>query len=850
MRTRLLPVVLASLLAPLLTSCLPGNFGTPFFFFTEPDDFAVLLDSDFEFEMHAPSTAVSSDLELFIDGRTLGPGDFTHNGDVVTGSVGELAPGHYVLLARIRVDGPFFDLPLWAWRVVEVAGAASFQARGSVEQVHVTHATPGATLQLLDAGEQVVAEGEADEQGSLIFREVEPGSYRVFARSGTSSLSDPLQVLAVAASTPPQEFYDEQVLAPGYGYLTTRDGTKLSVFVALPGPPEEGPYPVLVNYSGYTPSQPVGALNLGGVDLSFLCDLGFPVLCDAPNAPEALLAGVLGFATVGVNMRGTGCSGGAYDFFEPLQLLDGYDIIETVAAQEWAGKVGMVGISFPGISQLFVASTHPPNLAAITPLAVVSGVDTTMNPGGIVNDGFAVEWGTQVLNRAAPYGQGWEQPRVDAGDTICEENQLLHSQKVDIIEKAYTYPFYTPEIYDPLNPRTFVGGIDVPVFTSGAWQDEQTGGHFPDLWNRFTSAPVVKYTGYNGAHADGFTPQVLAEWKSFLDFYVTEELRPVPEVLRPLAPFLFQEVFGAMVDIPAERFYGVYPDFESAKAAYEAEPPIRILVDSGGAPNLAGAPVPGFELAFDSWPPPATEPLRLYLHADGSLRDFPPSELASSSGFLHDEAKGQETYIVNDAFEKALPDIVWKPWEPGRQVVFLGEPFADDVMMVGNASADLWIQSLASDADLEVMVSEVRPDGKETYIASGWLRASRRALSPESTPLKPVQTHLEADVEPLEPGVWTQVRVEIYPFAHAFRAGSQLRMEISTPGANKGRWKFDVLDLGDGVMHAVSHSSEHPSSVLLPVIPDVVVPTPLPPCPGLRSQPCRDYVPHVNALLE
>ena len=278
----------------------------------------------------------------------------------------------------------------------------------------------------------------------------------------------------------------------------------------------------------------------------------------------------------------------------------------------------------------------------------------------------------------------------------------------------------------------------MPVFTSGAWQDEQTGGHFPDLWTRFTGAPIVKYTAYNGAHADGFTPQVLAEWKSFLDFYVTGELRPVDDQIRFLAPLLFREIFGAAVQLPAERFAGIYDDFDQALADYEAEPPVRILMESGGAPTGArGAPVAGFELAFDSWPPPETEPLRLYLHEDGTLRDFTPSESSSASSFAHDDAKGDETYVVNDSFEKALPDIEWLPAVPGRQVVFATEPFVDDVVMVGHASADLWIQSNAPDADLEVMLSEVRPDGNETYIASGWLRASRRALSPESTPLKP-----------------------------------------------------------------------------------------------------------------
>ena len=46
----------------------------------------------------------------------------------------------------------------------------------------------------------------------------------------------------------------------------------------------------------------------------------------------AQVAQALGFAVVDVNMRGTGCSGGAFDYFEALQGLDGYDVIETVAA--------------------------------------------------------------------------------------------------------------------------------------------------------------------------------------------------------------------------------------------------------------------------------------------------------------------------------------------------------------------------------------------------------------------------------------------------------------------------------------------------------------------------------------
>ena len=40
-----------------------------------------------------------------------------------------------------------------------------------------------------------------------------------------------------------------------------------------------------------------------------------------------------------------------------------------------------------------------------------------------------------------------------------------------------------------------------------------------------------------------------------------------------------------------------------------------------------------------------------------------------------------------------------------------------------------------------------------------------------------------------------------------------------------------------------------PSRIVLPVVPGVAVPTGLPPCPGLRGEPCRRYVPLVNRAV-
>ncbi|MEM8748606.1 MAG: CocE/NonD family hydrolase, partial [Actinomycetota bacterium] len=274
-----------------------------------------------------------------------------------------------------------------------------------VEQVTITDAPPGTRVTALDAGSpsDELATGEVDDFGSLVLRNLPSGDDTVLVAT-TGDIALAVDVLA-RDEHPDASFYDGQQVGEGFGYLETRDGTLLSVNVRLPGPVEDGPYPTVVEYSGYTPSDP---------DATGLADLFGP----------------LGYAYVGVNMRGSGCSGGSYRFFEYTQSTDGYDVIETVAAQPWSAKVGMVGVSFPGISQLFVAQTQPPNLAAITPLSVLDdSYRSTLYPGGILNTGFAVQWTGDREDDAEPavdpdgeltgLGQGWARVSIAAGDEVC-----------------------------------------------------------------------------------------------------------------------------------------------------------------------------------------------------------------------------------------------------------------------------------------------------------------------------------------------------------------------------------------------------------------------------------------------
>ncbi len=726
----------------------------------------------------------------------------------------------------------------------DAAPAPPFQVRESVEQLHVTHASPGTTLILEDRSGVELQRGTVGDLGSLMFRKVSPGEgYVVRAASEPAAEVGPLRVLSIPDSLPSQSFYQRQQLNPGFGYLSTRDGTTLSVYVTLPGPAEDGPYPTVVSYSGYAPSRPGEPVG----DFGALCK-ELPALCDAPNDPGALIAALLGYATASVNIRGTGCSGGACDFFEPLQLLDGYDVIETVAAQPWVlgHRVGMVGLSYPGITQLFVASVRPPSLAAITPLSVIGNTATTLLPGGMLNDGFALSWVINVLDKAEPYGQGWEQAQVDAGDTVCAENQLLHGQKVDNVEQARNTPYYDPEVTDPLNPTLFVDRIDVPVFIAGAYQDEQTGPFFSALLDRFTASPLLRATVYNGVHVDAFAPQIVGEWSAFLDFHVARKIPAVKPVVRQLAGLLFARIFGATLAIPDDRF-GSYGSYDEAYAAYRAEPALRVIFESGGGAD-PGAPVGTFERSFSGWPPVETQALRFYFHTDGSLRAAAPDGSDDgASQFTLDPGAGERGILGPGAsVDDKLPAYDWRAPPAGQVASWLTEPLAADLVLLGTGSVDLYLRSNVDDADLEGNLSEIRPDGQEMYVQSGWLRASQRKLADGSTELRPDPTQLEADVAPLPAGEWTLVRVQLAAFGHVFRCGSRIRLAVDTPGDSRADWRFRLETFPVAAVHQVAHSAAYPSSVALPLLEGVTAPTPLPACPSLRGQPCRAYTPVPN----
>ncbi|CAN5884628.1 hypothetical protein BH11MYX2_BH11MYX2_08960 [soil metagenome] len=721
-----------------------------------------------------------------------------------------------------------------------------FKARGSVEQVHVWKAPPATEVAVVDANGARIVAGTTDSHGSIIFRKVAPGTgYHVHSTALDKEVG-PIDVLTVENSLPDQSFYAGQTLVAGNQYITTRDGTTLSAYVTLPGPPERGPYPTIVTYSGYAESRP-GA-PIVPPEKEGLCNL-YPIVCVAPTNPSALFAGIFNYATVSVNMRGTGCSGGAYDYFEELQQLDGYDIIETVAAQPWVmnGKVGMVGLSYPGISQLFVASVRPPHLAAIAPMSVIGDSFSTMLPGGMMNEGFAGEWITNVLKGAKPFGQGWEQAQVDAGDAVCGENQLLHDQYVDNIAMARATTYYDPSVFDRYNPSKIVDKIDVPVFLASAFQDEQTGPYFFTLLDKFTASPATRLTVYNGVHIDAFQPAVLGEWIDFLELFVANRVGYDNHSQRVVAPMIFEQVFHTNdLDLPPSRFAG-QTDVAAARAQWMAEPRVRVLFESGAGPGKpAGEPVPSFEHSFTSFPANGQAPARLYAHADGSLVNTAPTAAGDLSYALDPDNGTRGILAPGGNVWDLLPAYNWRESTACKAVVLETAPLSVAAVNFGTASADLWLRSSVDDADLQVTITEVRPDCEEMYVQAGTQRASLAKSSSAQTDLWPAPSETESDSAKLTPGEWKPIRVGVPIFAHVFRPGSKIRVTIDTPGATRAQWTFKLLPFAGGATYDIGSSAAHPSSIELPFVNGVTAPSTLPACPSLRGQPCRVYQAYTN----
>lgn len=737
---------------------------------------------------------------------------------------------------------------------------AVYTGHGSIGQAYELGAVPGTKLYLVNSNNQIIGTGIADRLGSLIIRNLPYNQYFTFRSYFDSKVEGTKSFKILSPNdTPPNSFYSSQKMHVGLNYITMRDGVKLAATVRLPNGATmaNGPFPTVIEWSGYPIAGPHSLIDAFlGIDGESTSD---PLVPSTATAVGSLIAPLIGFATVSLQMRGSGCSGGAFGLFDLPTIYDAYDSIEIVASQSWVKnhKVGMVGISFSGFSQIFAAGTRPPGLAAIAPMSIANDFYYTGFPGGMLNTGFAVNWIEERWADAQPAPQGgqtYAKVLIADGDKTCLANQALRLQTPSVGALLGTTGQRTPSIYNPRSAMVWAKNITVPTFLVGAVQDEQVGGQWPEIISSFSNDPNLFVTMTNGTHGDSLGEYILSRWIEFLYIYVADEVPPkLPtSLLGVLESEVSQQVSGVTAGPPVPLRFTNLKTAAQAKAAFKKDDPrVRVLFDNGGEASNPGEMRPEWEADFNSWPPKRAQVKTTYLGSSGKLStssvpsssvSFRPNPALRPATTLSVSVTNSNQLPTNDW--DALPTYNWAPVVGNEGLGFISPVLKHDMVVVGPASLNLWVKSTAVNTDLQVTVSEVRPNGLEMYVQSGYLRASYRKTEPQSTALLPI--HSFTNPKNLTFGKYSLVRIGILPILYAFRAGSRIRITITAPGGDLPVWQFNTFQTNSKVVDTVGLGGKYASTLVLPVINSLTPPDPQPPCPSLRGEPCRAYVPAGN----
>ena len=535
-----------------------------------------------------------------------------------------------------------------------------------------------------------------------------------------------------------------------------------------------------------------------------------------------------GYAFVAQDTRGRYKSQGVWHMLTD-DGRDGYDTIQWIATQPWSdGKVGMIGTSYIGGTQHAAAMEKPPGLLTVIPVDAMSNLGyASMRNGGA----FELRFWNWIYSIAA--SRGSRQARDPATEEmLAEMSENRKSYLANLPLRRGTTPLkFVPEYEDWLVEAIKHGANDefwkqnniidfshlykdIPVYLVGGWYDS---------WASNTTA---NYTALSKA-IGGPVYLIMGPWihgQQGRSSHGQVSFGPQAAISDPLAWRL--------------QWYDHWLRGAQNKVGREAPfaTRVRIFVMGTGDGKKTGDGKLNHGGSWrdeNQWPLARTRYTEFYLHREGRLSDVPPEDQDAATSFLFDPEKPVPTIggnissgggiMLQGAWDQRGGEHIWNGQVPiplsarNDVLVFQTDPLERDIEVTGEIRVKLWASSSARDTDFTAKLIDVYPaspdfpGGFDLNLGDGILRARfRDSLAEEKL---------------MEPGSVYPMTINLYPTSNVFKRGHRIRVDVSSSNFPR----FDVNPntgepLGDNrlvqtAVNTIHHDRDHPSHILLPVIP-------------------------------
>ncbi len=470
-----------------------------------------------------------------------------------------------------------------------------------------------------------------------------------------------------------------------------------------------------------------------------------------------------GYVNVKADVRGTGNSDGEYCHFGTKWAEDGYDIVEWAAAQRWCnGKVGMLGMSWWATPQYLVAAQQPPHLKAIF---IHDGYTDEYRHcayhGGIFNFGFYHHiWRLIHTHMTKPMSEK-EFSREELAAKLRQLKSSYEIQSYPYMWKLITHPEVNPLMLDLL-----LHPYDGPFYWERSACTKYDRIKVPVYFVTRWSAWAIHLPGVIDAFLNVKTPRKLlvttTAWEGGFD--------------RP-----WHENHDIVL-----RWYDHW--LKGIDTGIMDEPLIKLWTHGINEWRTER-----------EWPLARTRWTKFYLRGNGRLSETPPTW-----------NEGCESFV----------NVPWaKPGDKAPCVKFVTEPLSEDLEVTGPLAVYFHAALSTDEANWMVDIKDIAPDGSETMISKGWLKASHRELDEsKSKPYRPYHPHTRS--LPIVPGRIYEYAIDIRDTSNVFKAGHRLQLVIKgqdAPWDDFFIW-YHVNNMKE-TRHTIYHTPEYLSYLLMPVIP-------------------------------